>query len=73
MGLIHTQKASKKEEMERKKPGEGDPLGDMGGFGEEEKRKARIAVITNVATFVGIVVALRIGKGSPLSVVKDDL
>ena len=37
-------------------------LGDMGMSEEEERRKARIGVITNVAVFAGIVLALRVGK-----------
>ena len=49
--------------MERKP--EGASLGaEMGGITEEEKKQARISVITNIAMFAGIVLALRIGKGS---------
>lgn len=33
------------------------------GVTEEEKRQARIGVMTNVATFAAIVFALRVGKG----------
>ncbi len=50
-------------EMERKKPDEGVTLGEI-GMSEEEKKQARMAVITNVAAFAAIVVALRVGKGS---------
>lgn len=49
--------------MERMKPEDGLSLGGM-GISEEEKKQARNAVITNVAAFVAIVVALRLGNGS---------
>ena len=41
---------------------EGNFMGAM-GVTEEEKRQARIGVMTNVATFAAIVFALRVGKG----------
>lgn len=48
--------------MQRLKPEDGVSLGEMGVSEEDEKRQARIAVITNLAMFAGIVLALRMGK-----------
>lgn len=51
--------------MKRDKPAESQGsqgfLGDM-GISEEERRQAMIGVITNVAAFAAVVLALRVGK-----------
>lgn len=54
--------SQQKQAMERSKPSEGVSLKEMGANADEEKRQARIAVLTNVAAFAAIILALRVGK-----------
>ena len=52
--------------MKRTKPEEGQGRGlfmeDM-GISDDERRQAMIGVLTNVAAFAAIILALRVGKG----------
>lgn len=48
--------------MQRMKPVEGEESLDMLKAMEDEKRNAMIGVITNVAIFGAIVLALRVGR-----------
>lgn len=39
-------------------------MGEM-GISDEERRQAMVGVMTNVAAFAAIILALRLGKGGP--------
>lgn len=50
--------------MQRLKPEDGASMDEMMLDEEETKKQARIGVITHVAVFAGIVLALRMGKST---------